>query len=161
MCIRDRDYLGNKFSPYLSPFENKTFVEEKRCDKNLNDYFVDVTLMARQVSTEKISVFNKIHFTLFSTCNLLNSYISLQLFLAVLKVSFNLITFAISSFGTSKDLHSLKITYLLIVSPSVACIYLICHMCYSVKLEVSILPTTLRLFMNCTRFYCVYKHAVL
>ena len=133
------DYLNNKFPLYPSPSDGRKFVKEKICRKNVAHSFVNIARQTRHVKSEKISDFNKIHFTLFSICSLISTYFSLQMFLAGLRISFDLITLGIRIFDVTNKVLASRITYLLVISPTLTWIYLIADKSYSIKCEVSIM----------------------
>lgn len=81
------EYLNNKVPIYLLPHEIEEFMENKASGKHAVGKFVENNSCMRQVTAVKIKAFNQIHFLLYSSCNLISNYFSLQICLCVLSTA--------------------------------------------------------------------------
>lgn len=132
------DYMSNKFPPFLQPPEDKMFIERKVHAKNVGDKFVNPALNKRIVSCCHVKSFNLIHFNLYSCCNLINDYFSLQILAAVLRVSLQIITTSLYVFNSSPTSILRKLICVLHLCYNCSWVFYISNLCYRIKSEVSI-----------------------
>lgn len=92
------EYMNNKVPVYLSSSEARLFLQKKIHGKEVANKFVDSACDLRAVTARKIRSFNQIHLLLYSSCNHINNYFSLQILLCVVSVTLQVITMCLHMF---------------------------------------------------------------
>lgn len=134
------DYLNNKAPLYLSSYEKRLFLQNKMCNKNVHDMFVDFTLNTKEISAHKIKTYNQIHFLLFACCTLFNTYFSLQILFFVFRTVSTAMTTCIVIFDPRYKIPYFQITYFIISFISTIWLINLTKLCSKIKTKVRIFP---------------------
>lgn len=130
-------YLSNKVPVYLTPADMKVFIEKKIHAKDVMENFADCyEADGRRVTAHKIKTFNKIHFTLYSSCNLIAKYFSLQILFSVLLTAFKAITMFITIFATDLFKMPVQLALLCFVAQNFILVFCIANVFYKIQCEV-------------------------
>lgn len=132
-------YLNNKIPPYLTGSDKRAFIENKIRYGQSTDNFIDLSVPnIRTFSAFKVRTFNRIHFLLCVSSNLISNYFSLQLFLSILKICIECIVMCILSSDPRKLFSNVvsAIGYLVYGFLGVWWVYLMAKLCHDIKVEV-------------------------
>lgn len=131
------DYLNNKFPVYLTPPDDRIFIEKKIRGKDVAGKFVDYGADVRRITEHKIIMFNRIHFLLYSSCNLIAKYFSLQIFLFVLTAILQAMKLFIMMFDQNVSLVSMKILFIIYVVNTFVHVFSVANAFHKIRHEVS------------------------
>lgn len=130
------DYLNNKVPVYLVPPDDKIFIENKIHGEDVAEKFVNYSTDVRRVTVDKIKAFNQIHFLLYSSCNLIAKYFSLQILLFVLAAVLQGMKLFIMVFDPDIVHTSLKVTFMIYVINGLVFVFSVADVFHKIKSEV-------------------------
>lgn len=131
------DYLNNKFPPFLLPPENTIFIQKKIYAKHVKNKFVNPNLNKRSVSFCNVKSFNLIHYHLYSCCNLINEYFSLQILANVLRVSLQIINSSLLVFSPRPASIFARFIFVGVTFYNCSWVFCISDLCHKITSEVS------------------------
>ena len=118
------------------PADVKIFVYNNLYGKNIADKFVNYAADVRDVTAYNIKAFNQTHFLLFSSCNLISKYFSLQILLYILATAFQGITTVLVVFNPVVTNSSIKVPFLMFVGCNYLFVFCIARTLNEIKSEV-------------------------
>lgn len=130
------EYLNNKVPVYLLPPDDGIFLEKKIHGEHVEGKFVNYCADVRRVTANKIKTFNRIHFLLYLSCNLLSKYFALPMFLCVLYTALCGVITALLVFDPYSLTTPLKYTLLIPTVYNYLLVFLVANTFYKIQSEV-------------------------
>lgn len=142
------DYLSNRVPAYLMPPDDSLFIENKLYGKHTADKFVDANQDTREVSAFKIKRYNQIHFLLWSSCNIISDYFSLQNLSCLLQTSLMVVKYCLFMFEVR---HNNLFVFLQTLNSamtgySVWLVFVLAKLCNDIICEVNMYETYVNIF---------------
>lgn len=133
------DYLNNKVPVYLTPSEAQLFIDNKTNAKEVATNFVSfetADIGLRCMTARNIKTFNQIHYLLYSSCNQITKYFSLQMLFTVSALTLQTIKLFIRIINLNLLHNPISAANVIFPVFNFACVFAIADVFHKIKTEV-------------------------